>query len=373
MSNTMYKLLPVILGTLLIGCADTPEMLAECDAASGKSICGIQNPEDMDFLPGSEWIILSEMISEADPENPIYGSIKALNLSTLDSISLFDQETKNWFVEKSTSLGDLSCPGKPDPTRFGGHGLDVRRLNDGTILLAAVNHGDREAVELFSIDDSGNVPRATWRGCVPLDREIIHNDVAITASGELYISHFVASPHYISARLIKDLYQLYVGEDTGVIYHWTPAHGLTIVPNSEGSAPNGISISQDDRFLFVAEWGENKVYRLNVGDDEFTRDEVSLPVSPDNFSWADSGKLIATGQEGEQLTNVSCTQLRPTTCNISFGVYEVDPKTLAVSEVYKGIGAESVSLIDGQSVFIGTFAGDNIQKQIYADTAANQP
>lgn len=357
----MYKYLPVLALCFLTACVEVPEMLAECDSGTGKTICNLQNPEDMDFLPGSDWAVYSEMISELDPDNPVYGSIGALNLKTNQTVSLFGNKVATWADAGVAALGDESCPGKPDPARFGGHGIDVRRLNDGTILLAAVNHGDRESVELFSIDNSAEIPVAIWRGCVLLKREVIHNDVAITADGRLYITEFIANPHYANFRFIKDIFQLYFGRNTGFVYHWSKEGGLQIVANSKGSAPNGVSISKDDSSLFVAEWGEHKMYRLRFDGEQVVRDELALAIAPDNFSWRENGKLIVVGQKGDVFTIISCGEDRLTTCDIPYAVYEVDPDTLKISEIHKGTGAASVSLLFDEHLYVGTFVGDNIQ------------
>ena len=336
-------------------------MLAECSADDSNKICGVQNPEDMDVLPGSKWLIFSEMLFEADDENTVYGGIGALNVSTQEMVPLFGKSIANWPNSDAPMLGDANCPGRPDPTRFGGHGVDVRKLTDGTLLLAAVNHGDRESIELFSIDVQEQ-PVATWRGCVLLDRHDVHNDVAIAADGSLYITRFITSLHRMSFGLVKDFFMLLTGGNTGFVYHWTKTDGLELVENSKGSGSNGVSISQNDDVLFVAEWGENKVYRLSLNENEVIRDEVALAVAPDNFAWAPNGKLIVTGQAGNPLVNIRCVESTPTTCDVAYGVYEIDPDSLTVSELRKGISVASVALpVDG-SLYIGTFAGDNIQK-----------
>ncbi len=47
---------------LVVSCGRTPENLPVCNAAnSPNSICGLMNPEDLDFLPGRAWIVVSQM------------------------------------------------------------------------------------------------------------------------------------------------------------------------------------------------------------------------------------------------------------------------------------------------------------------------
>lgn len=357
----MYKALPILM-LLLTACAEAPKMLAKCDSHTSEHICGIQNPEDMDLLPSGEWLIFSEMLSEVDPDKPVYGSLGALNIESGEVISVFDKSVANWPTSELPALGDESCPGRPDPEKFGGHGLDVRRLNDGTVLLAAVNHGDRESIELFSIDESAERPIAIWRGCIFLQQQDLHNDVAIAADGSLYFTRFIVHPHHVGFSLIADGLRLVSGGDTGFVYHWTKNEGLKTVPNSEGSASNGISISSDDKTLYIAEWGTQGVYRLSLGSGQIVRDDIDLEVSPDNFTWSADGKLIVTGQEGDIFANIRCAETEPTTCDVSYGIYKIDPLTLSITELHKGTGAASVGLLAGDQLYVGSFAGDSIQK-----------
>lgn len=357
----MLRLLPYLTLILITACAEKPGMLAACDREAINRICGIQNAEDMALLPSGDWLVYSEMFFEVDTEHTVFGSLGAINTETKQVVSLFGEDVANWVDDSLALFGDESCPGKPDPSKFGGHGLDVRRLDDGTILLAAVNHGDREAIELFSVDESGEIPVASWRGCIFLDRDDLHNDVAIAADGGLYFARFLSNPHHVNLTLVKEIFLLLMEKSNGFVYYWSQSGGLQVVPDSEGSAPNGISISRDGRSLYIAEWGTKKVYRLMLEDKQVIRDEVALEVSPDNFSWSPNGKLMVTGQSGDPLSNIRCIEMTPATCDIPYGIYELDPETLAVRELHKGTGAASVSVVAGNKMYVGTFAGDNIE------------
>ena len=48
------------------GCLGGANALAPCDPHSQESaICGLMNPEDLGFLPGETWILVSEMAPNA--------------------------------------------------------------------------------------------------------------------------------------------------------------------------------------------------------------------------------------------------------------------------------------------------------------------
>lgn len=357
----MIRIICLCLVGFLAACSGAPRTLAKCDPGVDTRICGLQQPEDMDYLPNSDWLVFSEMFYQVGDADMVYGGLKAYNVATGEVVPLFGDEESHWPDADLADLGDASCPSRPDPKQFGGHGIDVRRLDDGTVLLAAVNHGDRESIELFSIVDNGDRPIATWRGCVFLDRKVIHNDVAITAGGDLYFTRFIANPHHLRWELVLDFINLKTAGDTGFVYHWSKGKGLTIIPNSEGSASNGISISDDDSMLFIAAWGSEQVYRLTLKGDHVLRDTISLDVAPDNFSWSPQGKLIIVGQEGDQFANLKCVEVEPATCDIPYAVYAIDPQTLSTNELLRGVGAASVALLEDDTLYIGSYASDNIE------------
>ena len=362
----MRRVLPLSILLCLGACSEVPEMLDPCDPDATDTVCAVLNPEDMDVIPDSQWIVFSEMLSEADPDGIRYGSLQLMDTNTRELRPLFGKDAVAVADHELAPLGDPSCPGEPDPARFGGHGLDLRRLADGTVLLAAVNHGDRESIELFSIEEGGEHPSALWRGCIPLERESIHNDVAIAADGSLYFTRFITNPHHTSFALLMDFIKLSFGADTGFVYRWSQSDGLQVLPDSEGSAPNGISIAPTDDVLFVAEWGEEKVYTLRLNDETISREEIELDFAPDNFAWSPGGKLTVTGQVGDPSTNIACVETIPTTCNIQYSVYELDPATLSLSKLMSGVGSSSIALPVGRELYVGSFTSDNIQVHPYA-------
>jgi sugar lactone lactonase YvrE len=68
------------------------------------------------------------------------------------------------------------------------------------------------------------------------------------------------------------------------------------VPGSEASGANGIEISKDGRWYYVAAWGSQSFFRLSRGGATPVRNEIPLGFRVDNIHWGRNGKLLATGR-----------------------------------------------------------------------------
>jgi hypothetical protein len=258
--------------------------------------------------------------------------------------------------------GVAACPGSPDPTLFEPHGIDVGQGPAGQPALAVVNHGGREAVELFEIG-SGRVPTLEWRGCVPMPDGIMTNDVAFLPGGGFVVTNFMPRFDGVGPGAIWSLLKISVGARTGSVLKWEPGGELTEIENSGGSAPNGVVASADGTEIFVAEWGSGTVYRLELdGTGSPQRDEVSVEHNPDNLTWTRDGRLLVTGQHGGVVTSLGCSSIRVGGCDLGYSVYLIDPVRLEATKIIEGRGAASVALEVGDEVLVGSFIGDQIMR-----------
>ncbi|HPG24080.1 MAG: hypothetical protein H6748_12295 [Spirochaetaceae bacterium] len=349
------------------GCLSTPDALAPCDGwESSRAICGLTNPEDLAWLPGGEWVVASEMArldpgSEAMPDPP--GRITAIRARDRALRPLFPAE---WASEApaSSGWGDAACPGPPDPARLQPHGLDVRRTGSGAGALAVVNHGGREAVELFEIVDADtDAPRLAWRGCVPMPEDAMTNDVAWLPDGGFVVTKFMPAIEGVGPKAIWSILKVSVGARTGGVLRWKPGGAVVPVAGSEGSAPNGIAASPDGRTLWVAAWGGEAVYQLRLdGTRAHERVEIPVDTHPDNLTWSESLGLVVAGQDPGPTKALGCGRLREGGCDIGYAVYAIDPHTLEARRVAAGRGAASVALEVGDELFVGVFAGDAIER-----------
>jgi hypothetical protein len=337
------------------------------------------NPEDLALLPGEAWIVVSEMAHmdpgadpSLPPESP--GDLLAIRLSDGMRRRLFPPAEEGVVTADhgvgsihDAIRGESSCPGPPDPTAFMPHGLDVGRDASGQTLLAVVNHGGREAVEIFEVDFRRG-PTLVWRGCVPMPEGLMMNDVAWLSGEGFVVTNFSPMLEGMGLRALWTGFEIMTGSDTGAVFRWLPGDGVVEIENSRGSAPNGVAVSSDGAQIFVAEWGANSIYRLQFeGDAPPTRDSVDLGHSPDNLTWTRDGRLLAAGQGGGLLEILGCNEVVEGGCDVEFGVYSIDPVSLEASQQFVGRGAASVALETGDEILVGSFVGDRIDRMPLPD------
>jgi hypothetical protein len=348
---------------LVAGCAEVPSLEA-CEPHAGLvPICGLQNPEDLALMPGEEWLVASQFPSEQNPA----GSLVALRLADTKVVTAFpplEAGGGSRAEASSEEWGDPSCPGSPEPDLFSPHGLDLVQRPGEKPMLLVVNHGGREAIELFEWQADPQRPRLHWRGCVLLPEQAWPNDVAGLPAGGMVVTSFLTGGSAL--RLGLSGIKLLLGWRTGGVVEWQPKRGWSIVANSEMSGPNGIAVSRDGSQLFVAAWGSGDFVRLDRNGNA-PPETVALPHLPDNMSWAPDGKLLVTGQVASALAILRCGTLERGTCALPFSVVAIDPATLEIDLVFEhdgatAMGAATSAVQYGTDLYLGTFAGDRIAR-----------
>lgn len=377
----LRRIIVLLVSGLATSCLGGTGSLTPCAGQSNQSaICGLTNPEDIGFLPNPEWIIVSEMapnerLDESGNSVTPSGRLTTIRLSDLERRPLFPNDRSTLDTPKmesqsvpgeSVRWGDPSCPGAPDPKKFRPHGIDVGVGETGRAAVAVVNHGSREAIELFEVVDKDG-PALVWRGCVPMIPNRSANDVAWMPGGAFVVTNFMPLVDGVSMKAIWTLLKLSFGAKTGSVLAWAPSERLQKIENSEGSAPNGVEASADGTSIFVAEWGGESVYRLRlVGDGPPQRAEVQLEQNPDNLTWMRDGRLLVAGQHGGVSAAMGCASVYDAGCDIGYSVYVIDPDQLTASRLFEGRGAASVALEisrdDADEVFVGFFVGDLIER-----------
>ena len=348
----------VLAAALAAGCG--PGVVEGCRAGDGLApVCGLRNPEDLALAPDGRWLLVSQFAS-GEGES---GSLVALRMEDGVVRPLFPGLGAE--TDGAKALGAAACPGAPDAVRFAPHGIDLGAVG-GVPLLAVVNHGGREAVELFEVAAGTEGPTLGWRGCVPFPDDVFANDVAFLPpsagrpEGSLVATWML--PRDGDGPTAGALLGVLLGRDTGAVLAWEPGGAWTRVPGSEESAPNGIAVSADGQTLFVASWARSVLVR--IARDGSRRDEVALPHHPDNLTWARDGRLLVAGQHGSVLAAFACGRVETGTCALPFSVLAVDPSTLALEEILDHdasvTGAASVALEAGGALWIGSYRGDRV-------------
>jgi DNA-binding beta-propeller fold protein YncE len=310
-------------------------------AGSVQFVCGQDAPEDLVLLPGSQWVVASVFspkggIRLIDTQN----RTTTIAYPTADSKERFDAKTYK------------GCPGPPSAEQkssFRTHGLALRPAKDSLHTLYVVHHGTRESIEVFELDARAKTPVLTWVGCAVAPDPVGLNEVVALPGGGFVATDFLARGIDAAARG-----RMLAGEPNGALWEWQPGTGWTMLPGSEASGANGLEISPDGQWFYVAAWGSQSFFRLSRGQTPAKRDVVPLGFRADNVRWAPDGLLLVAGQGGtapEQTTNV----------------VKIDPNTLKVTEVIRQpnspeFGAGTVALQVGKEIWVGSFRGDRIAR-----------
>lgn len=323
----------------------------ECaDAGELEYICGPRNAEDIIRLGGTNWLIASGMSAEEG------GRQTGGHLYLLDRES---REAALWFPGRDPAMRlDRAmfpdCPGPLDIDGFSAHGLSLRERGQGRYRLYMTSHGTREAIEAFEITGGDDRPAITWVGCVVLPERTSANSVAILSDGGFVTTKMLDPTDPDGFAAIRS------GAISGLVYEWHPGGEVAAVPGTELSGPNGIELSPDDRFMYVASFGSREVVRFDRRSRPMAKATVLVPVRPDNLRWSDRGTLYTVG--GNFVPSDRCAS---PPCATGWSVVEVDPATLEAKRVTgadqnAALQGASTALPVGDEIWIGTFQGDRI-------------
>lgn len=347
----MTRVLCVVALFALAGCTSSVTPVLGCKAADGiEPICEFRNPEDI-AATSSGWLLVSEM---AEPNGGASGSIAAYQpasgrIEVLFPVGEFDDD-RDW--------GDPNCA-PPSITNFAPHGVDLARRPDGALQLLVINHGGRESVEFLAVEDTDAGLALTWRGCVIAPDDAYLNDLVTRRAGGFWATNMMSKRHPFIA-LVKTLF----GADTGDVLRYAPAQGFAVEPGSAMPMPNGIEKGPNDDVLYVSAFGGNEVRKIDL-----TKGAVTARAKiarPDNITWTDDGKLLVASHTDSFIELTHCRNVVVGACGAAFEVVALDPDTLAqfvwLSHRGAPIGGVSVARRVGDSVYLGTFAGDRIAR-----------
>jgi|WetSurMetagenome_2_1015567.scaffolds.fasta_scaffold103889_2 hypothetical protein len=305
-----------------------------CQPVDGMTfICGLKNPEDLVRLGKTSWVLASsfQMLNERGKEA---GAILYIDIRTHNYAPLFPSGAAGIDWLKSI-YPDYSNP----PEKFSSHGMDVREIGDGVFRLYAVNHGNRESVEIIDVDTRGDVPVATWRGAVLSPKSIVPNGVAGLPDDAMAIS----------------------GSGVAV---WHPGKGWHEYKNVLART-NGIVASMDGEYLYVnsSEAGTVNVFPV---DGEMSEYKVLFDgdFHADNVRWGEGGFLYNAGPSEKEQTITEA--LKTSVWKLGWGVSRINTATgksellmehKAIPDVF---GGATTALEVGNTLWLGTFHGDRI-------------
>ena len=299
-----------------------------CDAVGEvQFICDVISPEDLAVLPGGEWVIASG--------NREGGRIQLVNVHDKTATVLFPTSAPSERLDASTYP---TCPGPLDPDEgdaFRAHGLYLKPGQGDVHTLYVVHHGTRESIEVFEVDASAT-PTLTWTGCAVGPDALGFNGVVALPEG----GFAATSPR------------------TNDVWEWQTDTGWTQIPGSDGTAPNGLEVSQDGRWLYIAGWSEEKLTRLSRGQTPVQKEVISLGFRPDNLRMSADGSTIFAAGHG----NIQAPRepLRETS-----NVATISPTTLEMRRIFEhpaidGFVASTTAIQIGNEMWLGTHRGERI-------------
>ena len=301
-------------------------------------ICGMVNVEDMLPVDGGKSVVAG---SYKDGSVGFYLIDTATKTAKVVALSV---------AAKPDPLYD--CPGAPDLTKLSTHGLDVRPGRNGAAVLYAINHGGRESVEVFNLD--ARKGSAEWVGCVVAPEGTSANSVVGLPDRSIVFTKLFDTRER-GAGMATGISPVLQGKITGLVYHWVPGKGISVVPGSELSGDNGLLASPNGKTLYINAYGTKEIWRGPL-DGRGQKASAKVEFNPDNLRWAPDGTIFVTGQF-----------LNP--ANLAgpndWGVARLNPETMFVSTIITAPGMKefdnaTTAVVAGNTLWLGTFKGDRI-------------
>ena len=316
-----------------------------CTASNNlQFVCGLPAPEDLVQVPGTDWIIASSIPGLLNPEESADGYLSLINSATHTA-------TKIVISVNDTARAPFdACSAPPNPSNFTAHGLNIRHEANGTSTLFAVGHGEREATEVFEVDASAQTPELSWIGCVPAVEGAFNNAVVGLLDGRILVTDFLHG-----GTTLEDLN---TGQITGAVYQWTPGGTFEKLPGTDLSGPNGLEVTSDLRYMFVA--SGSSLLRFELADTNKPPTVIDLDSQTDNLRWTADGQLLLAGSKPDP----NCAPDDPS-CPQTLIVKSLDPDTLDLTTLFDISGessfpALSSALVVNDSLWLGSYTGDRV-------------
>ena len=322
---TIRVLLFTVVGFL--GGLDVSEAQCEPDG-DVQFACGPISPEDLAAVPESPWVIVSSMEDD--------GYLSVVDSRDHTSVVVFPTATEQPQHDRQRYP---SCPGMT-VDGFRPHGISLLGGSDSVHELYVVRHGQREAIEVFQVDVGSPVPAITWVGCVVAPDGLGLNAVVPVPGG----GFAATSPR------------------TNDVWEWQLGQGWTLVPGSTGIGPNGLEISRDGRWFYVAGYRGQLVTRLSRGVTPVVKETVAVGFNVDNVHWALDGSLLAAGHTAPTDTRVGECMREGVCAGITSRVARVDTESMTSEEFFTYatndhliLGTAAIQVDD--EIWVGGIAG----------------
>ena len=308
--------------------------------------CGFKNPEDIVVLPDNEWLLISE-----------FGGIDPFGKDNSSFLKLFNLKTKRILDINLTfginEWGQDSCQRDKNDS-FNTHGIGIVERDDGRYQLGVINHKPRETVEMFELIKKDEEWGIEWKGCIEADPTIYLNDIAFFKDGTFYTTYMFDRGLTWNRWLLDVLFK----PETGHVKYWD-GKSFSILEKSFGSQPNGISLDEDARTLYVAYNTGDSVKSYDIDKKEIKN--TFFVQSPDNIVIKNDSLWVTelNHQPGD-----SSTCIESIACSLPFTIIELDKNKLEPVKEYKvkesAFGLPTVAVPHNDYIYIGSFHADRI-------------
>ena len=279
-------------------------------------------------MPDSDWVVASG--------NQEGGRIQLVGVRERTTRVLFPAAEAG---ERLDAAAYPTCPGPIDPLEgddFRAHGLYLKPGQDEVHTLYVVHHGYRESIEVFELDAGRPSPALTWIGCAVAPEGAVLNAVAALPDGGFATT---------APRM--------EGEIGSGVWEWRTDAGWALVPGSEDIRPNGVEVSADGEWLYVAGWQDERFIRLSRGRTPVEMDVVQIGFRPDNLRMAPDGRIYAAGHTDFQTPAEAS--------NVAW----INPETLEFERIFhhpymEGFAAATTAMPIGGDIWLGTNRGEMI-------------
>jgi hypothetical protein len=317
-------------------------------------LCGAEKPEDLARIPGTRWLVAS-------------GFAPGSGLKLIDSEAM---TLRRWFDGAAEQLAPQydrypDCEHPPQPALFNARGISLRHTGSDEAELHVVNHGGREAVEVFTVTwpASGDEPQLAWRGCLLLPEGHVGNSVATYMDGTVLVT-VLTRPGTTITDFVR-------GEKTGlVLERRAGAAAFLAIRGTELEGNNGLESASDDSGFYVVAFGTRRIVRFDRGDTGGPRWSVVAPeFMPDNIHWQ-GDRLLAAGMVRDE---PACGGVRQVIdgvadtmqCHRGYVAALLDPTTrdwsvVAYGEPSPTFNGVSSAVMIGQNLWLGSYQADRV-------------
>jgi hypothetical protein len=314
---------------------------------------GLQNPEDICRIPGTDWVVTSAM------SGPLFEEAKSsfVNMRTHEVRSAYPDNCV--FDLDRERFGEIE---PPEAVYF--HGLDVVKSADGVITLYQVNHplnhgprkgAGRESVEVFEIRLGAEGPTLVWRGAVVAPSFVRGNEVVGLPQGGFAITNFALGGLIALAAS---------GGTSGHVLEWPDrTSGWRIVEGTDVNAPNGLAVSPDGAYYFIASSGTQQFHRISRRDPHGDRVSIDTKILNDNVTWTHDGALLLGGPDLQLDYHIACT-MKGTHPEAPFRCIRVDPDTMRmqtlIEDQVEGVLPTVALQLSDTEIWVSYFPGSRI-------------